>query len=393
MSGGPENRPKDTWLTVLGLTLLALTCLLPLRVWEQRPIEFVSPLPWAQALAGYATVLFLMASAIGLRAAADRSGGPGEAWMTLLLSQIALGLTVIHWLEVDRLPRCEQWQREIYLGVFNGDAEVPHRFRPLPYGFARLLERLTGDWHFACLAYRWFFTFWFLWASYRLVRRYHPAGRAFLCVLAIVALYPLANCRYWGQLTDPVNHTLFVLGVLWILEDRPVALAMALFLGVLSKETIVLLVPAYLACWYPRGRLAWVESAILGLAAVLAFLAARPGWRPGYGNINGTTGLMFGTNLGFGTPIASTSVPLIEGYFHVLLFVVPFVPFLVWNWRTIDPHLRRLILTLVPLVLVSNLAFGWAYESRNYLPLVPLLAAAALPAAHRERSDRHKVGA
>jgi hypothetical protein len=44
-----------------------------------------------------------------------------------------------------------------------------------------------------------------------------------------------------------------------------------------------------------------------------------------------------------------------------------------------------LFLTLVPLVLASNLCFGWMYESRNYLPLVPLLATMALEAKGQAR--------
>jgi hypothetical protein len=33
--------------------------------------------------------------------------------------------------------------------------------------------------------------------------------------------------------------------------------------------------------------------------------------------------------------------------------------------------------TLVQLLIVSNVCFGWMYESRNYMPLVPLLATMA----------------
>ena len=52
------------------------------------------------------------------------------------------------------------------------DLRAPHQFRPLPYGFTRSLELVTGDWHFACLAYRWFFLYWFVWGFYRFVRLY-----------------------------------------------------------------------------------------------------------------------------------------------------------------------------------------------------------------------------
>jgi hypothetical protein len=125
---------------------------------------------------------------------------------------------------------------------------------------------------------------------------------------------------------------------------------------------------------------ALATTVLLGLAATAAFFAVRStGWQPEYGKINGA-GLMITTNLGIGQPIASTPVPLWENYAHPLLFVGPFLVALAWRWRNIDLRLRTACVTLTPLLLGSNLCFGWMYESRNYMPLVPLLATAALPA-------------
>ncbi len=307
-------------------------------------------------------------------------------------------MTLMHWIEVDRQPEPMRWQRELYVGLFNHEFEAPHNYRPLPYGFARLVERLTHDGTFACVSYRWFFTFWFVWASYRLARLFLGPNRALLTLMPLVLLYPLSILYYWGQLADPLSHALFVLAFIYVLEDRPLALAAALALGVLAKETAVIVAPAYLACYWRRGLQAWLISAGLGGACLAAFLAARLplGWRPGFDNINGTSGLMIGTNLGFGVSIATTSVPMRENYLHPLLFVGFFVPAIVWRWRQIDPRLRALGLTVTPLLLLSNVCFGWLYESRNYMPLVPLLATMAMPtaraAAQSERRDCHKMG-
>ena len=53
-----------------------------------------------------------------------------------------------------------------------------------------------------------------------------------------------------------------------------------------------------------RGWPAFTKTAGLGLVCLVAFLAVRVpfGWRPDFGNINGTAGLMIGTNLGIGEP-------------------------------------------------------------------------------------------
>src|SRR5262249_37035884 len=151
-----------------------------------------------------------------------------------------------------------------------------------------------GDWLFACLAYRWFFTYWFLWACYRLARLFHPPGRALGTLAPVLLLYPLSILFYWGQLTDPLSHALFVLALVYVIQDRLIPLAAVLALGVLAKETVVLVVPAYWACYWRRGWPALFRSAFLGMACVAAYLAARLplGWRLGYGNINGTEGLM-----------------------------------------------------------------------------------------------------
>src|SRR5581483_754960 len=101
-----------------------------------------------------------------------------------------------------------------------------------------------------------------------------------------------------------------VLGFIYIIEDRPLALAAALALGVLAKETAVLLVPGWFVCQVWNARRTWLETALLGGVAVAAVLAARLpfGWRPGAKEMNGT-GLMIARNLGIGEPDPPTSVP------------------------------------------------------------------------------------
>jgi hypothetical protein len=253
-------------------------------------------------------------------------------------------------------------------------------YRPLPYGFVRLLEGYTHDWQFSCLAYRWFFNYWLLWAWHRFACLFHAPRRAALTLLPFVVLYPISIATYRGQLTDPLSHTLFVLGLIYIIKERPIALAAALALGMIAKETAVLLVPCYFVCNWQCGWRGWLTTAALGTTATAGFLAARLpyGWQPGEKQMN-EVGLMIGTNLGIGEPIAYTSVSLVVRCLHPILFIVPFLPWIVWHWRTIDLRLRLLAVTLTPLLLVSNLCFGWLHESRNYVPLLPLLTTMALP--------------
>jgi hypothetical protein len=376
-----RSRPVLQWL---GFVVLAVLSLLPLCL-ASAPSEISTSMTWTPKVC----VVSAMLLAIGVRAFADRNIEAHSNSLAVLLIGIAAAMTAWHWIAVDSSPARAAWQQRLYLKILSHSADAPHQYRPLPYGFTRTLEWLTGDWRFACLAYRWFFSYWFLWAAYRFARLFHSPTRALLTLLPPVVLYPLAIAHYWGQLTDPLSHALFVLGLIYVVEDRPVALAVAVALGVLAKETAVLIVPAYLACYARFGWVAWRRAALIGAAGAAMFLAARLplGWRPGYHDINGTEQLMIASNLGLPGDTYQSTVPLWLNYVHPLLFVGSFLPFIALTWRQTDHRLQAIFTVLVPLLLISNLCFGWLYESRNYLPLVPLLGAMAMPFASG-RSDK-----
>jgi hypothetical protein len=373
----------------VGLLLVAVVSLPPLLL-AQRPVELVEPFssPVA-AWASKALVILGLGAVVALPALVDRKE-PG-AWGLVLLFVVWAGLMVaVHWWLVDSL--CLHWQQGLYEKILSHESVPPHQFRALPYGFTRTLEEITGDWDFSCAAYRWFFNFWFLWWSYRFARLFLRPGWSLLSLVPLLALYPVSVVNYYGQLTDPVSHALFALALIYTIEDRWLALAAALFVGVLAKETILLMAPVYWAAHYKEGWRALGKTVVLGLACVAAFLAARVpyGWWPSYEKINGTDELMIWANLDIGTTPYNPLVSLPLRYLHLTLLWVPFVPFLAWGWRRLDGRLKAMCLTLTPLLLLSNLCFGWIYESRNYMPMVPLLATAslcALPWARREPPD------
>jgi hypothetical protein len=366
------------------MSALAVVSIAPFLL-EHAPVTILPPYEetW-QTVAGCGAILLLMAGAVIVRCHLDTATERNAIALNLLFVALAAVLTVLHWAIVDANGGKELWQRDLYEKLFAFQYSAPHQFRPLPYGFVRALERVTHDWLFSCLAYRWFFSYWFVWGWYRLARTVHTTGRALLTLAVIVPLYPLSIMNYNGQLTDPLSHALFALSMLFIWEDRPVALAPALFLGVLAKETALILVPAYFACHWRPGSKAFVTTAALGAVGVAAFLAARRplGWPSGDRPINGA-GLMIATNLGIGPPAFAGAAPwwLLQNYLHPLVFVGIFLPAVACNWRRSDRCLRTLCVVLTPLLLLSNLCYGWMYESRNYVPLLPLLTTLALPVA------------
>jgi len=354
-----------------GLLLLALVSLPPLLAgWRG---DWANPNASAAAeFAAKAAVLLAMLAFI-LWAA-----GPTRA--TLVALVLAAALAGVHRIQVDGGDQAQEFQRELYTGILRlGPASdgscVPHSYRPLSYGFTRTLELATGDWVFACITYRWFFQFWFLWGAYRLSALYVTSGAALLAPVVCALYYPLSVRNYLGQLTDPISHALFALGLVWVVQDRRGLLLGALALGVLAKETAVLLIPAYVACQWRQGRRAVLWSAVFVVVSAVAFVAPRwpLGWRPG-ASLNGVSGtFLFWLNF---DPREShrAGTTLAERWFHPLAFLVPFLPFAAWGWRRFPPSLRALALTVPTLIIGVHVSMSWSYESRNYMPAVPVLA-------------------
>ncbi len=384
LSAGQVRRLRRN-LPWLGLALIAALSLPPLLL--ERP-EVVPVEPFSSTAVAWTCKILILTAMLGtltLAAFAAQTDDPWALRLVLPLTLLAALMTAWHWYWLDRVPGIAAWQREMYFDILNQRRDAPHQFRPLPYGFTRSLELATGDWLFSCLAYRWFFTGWFLWGCYRFARQWLSPPPALLTLVPVAALYPISVWFYLGQLTDPLSHALFVFACLWTVHDRTLLLAASLGLGVLAKETAVLLVPVYWACHWPGGLRTLLKSVMLGAVCVIAFLAARlpHGWFPGYETINGTERLMILDNLGIGQPVYSGAAPLWQNYLQPALFVVPFMPLMAWGWRCLDGRLKAMCLTLTPLLLLSNLCFGWLYESRNYMPLLPVLGTAAVMALRR----------
>ncbi len=396
------ERLAGQWAGTIGLGLTAILSICPL-VLLKRPVEPISP---DNRLIGFESRPFILAAmwlVIVCRACLDRRLGLLHA----LLINVCLGGAAIatadwHWYAVDSafkvepngsLTPNEGGQRQLYQHVLDREAKegnysfVPHVYRPLPYGFARFLEVLTGDWHFACWSYRWFFTYWFLWASWTFCRRYLRPSTACAVVGWMVLLYPFSLWYYAGQLTDPMSHALFVLGLIYIVTDQWWPLLFSLALGAAAKETAAVLILGYWACKWRGGLLSFAKGLGLLLGFIGAYLAVRlpAGWLQSLTNeaslfqsINATSGLMIWRNLQVRTDWVAYRLRGIESYLLPVLFVGPFVPGIMRNWMRIDRCLRTLAVSVTPLVVASSLCFSWLREARNYMPLVPLLASAAI---------------
>src|SRR5262249_34735213 len=150
---------------------------------------------------------------------------------------------------------------------------------------------------FSCFVYRWFFSYWFLVCYYYFVSLFQGRHRTWLALAIFLALYPFSIKYYGGPLTDPMSHALFALSLIYVVENRWLFLAVVLMLGVLAKETVAIVVPAYFLMNTAKGKgqrakEAW-RTISLGAACIVAFLTARLplGWRLDLNSLNGAQGL------------------------------------------------------------------------------------------------------
>jgi hypothetical protein len=387
--------PSSVILSFTGLALVAALSLAPLFLGRGAVQPVGRPLLGSRGI-GEAVVLLGMGLAIFVRTMADRRHGPYAVLLNIGFILVAAAATACHWCVVDtryQIVNGErdyfqvQWQSDLYYALLSGEKKdlgggqytVPHMYRPLPYGFTRTLEWLTGNWWFACWSYRWFFTYWFVWSYYQFARHFRSPGRSLVALAAYPILYPFSILYYGGQLTDPMSHALFALALCYLVEDRWFLLAMSVALGVLAKETAVIIVLAYFVCHIERPLRALVRSLGPALAGTAAYVAARLpfGWRPASGSINETPPNLW-ANLGM-APLAHFPESIINQFWiQPLIFIGIFLPFIVWRWRQAEWPLKALFLTLVPLLFASQLLYGWLYESRNYVPLLPVLTTLAL---------------
>lgn len=345
MGGRFSERLRRWWATDragmlggLGLLAVAVISLAPL-LFEPLPREPVAA--YTSAALSYVAkfvTLLVLSCAISVQALLERCRKS-----IYLLCALAAAMTLVHFVMVDRQRKDAAWQSELYFDILNHhrDAEddqyrAPHQFRPLPYGFARSLELITGDRIFASWVYRWFFLYWFVWATYQFARLYLAPFRAALTVVPLALLYPFAIAFYMGQLTDPMSHALFIVSLLCVIQGRLILLAASLALGIMAKETVVIVVPAY--CLYARykgvqpGRII-LRALGLGVVCIAAFLATRmplEGWSFNNQSMNGNEQSMVTSNLltpawaarvGLDPPLYRSTVPMSQNYLQPLLFV------------------------------------------------------------------------
>jgi hypothetical protein len=291
---------------------------------------------------------------------------------------LAALLTDLHFNTVDIFHL--DWQTKQYNDILLHNYQPPDQYRFLPQGVLWWMSLCNGGFVLSYLAYRFVFTFLVCQAIYMFARLYLAPRDAVIVVLFYAAFYPLSTRYYFGNLLDPMSHAV-MLAALTCCQRRQFRELFWLFvLGMFIKETMLLIIPCYylmnIGTYHWRdSRVLW-RLALLVVAGLGVFLACRIPFHFNYDfkTLNRTNELMVYSNLGFTRGHAPSTAPVFQRYLHPVLFIFMWLPLIVWRRKLLPTALFWTALYLAAAFYLTNLCFGWNYESRNFIPaLISLL--------------------
>lgn len=164
-----------------------------------------------------------------------------------------------------------------YLAMVRGEtAPAPFAYRLLTPGLVKLIPGPPG-FGFFLIAY--LATLGTLWVMFRLLRHLDISRTAAITTCVCLGFsYPLANyLGRWGRI-DPLANLLFILALSWILRRKLLPAVGVMTIGILAKETLILLLP--ILFWQRiRGQAtepkAWLAAGTLCLLPIASLIAVR----------------------------------------------------------------------------------------------------------------------
>jgi len=366
-----DSRPKRNALTVAVVWVLATIASLPfLLKWHAPTLAESAGLPIA---VGWLIVCGVCYGIYHLEA--RRLPSRWAVIVTLFIIILTATTNNLHHNLVD-------YSRDAFPGVANTswqagleDAviqwsrfDVPHTYRFLPNSIVRWMQLAGLDFADARDFYRDLVGLLLFYAIYCFARLYTGVCGALVAIILVGLVTPISYEHYVGQLTDPLSHLSFVLAFIFLATGNFPLLLSTLLIGSLAKETVLALAGYYVL--FCRGDSGYNAKAptILFTTGVI-YMAVR--WLVlhgpmGYSEISGTTLQHVSRNVG------DSRWPL-----AFVLTAGAFSPILILNWHNTPGQLRRLALYLLPVLFVSSMFFSWLAESRNFMPVVVVLAVVA----------------
>ena len=245
---------------------------------------------------------------------------------------------------------------------------LPHSYRFLPNSIVAWMQIARIDYESSRDLYRLIFGILLFYAIYKYARLYTNYAGAIVAMLLIAVIYPISFEHYAGQLTDPLSHLSFVLAFFFLETEDFALLLSTLIIGSLAKETVLAMTGYYvLFCRKERNYL--LKAITLCVAGATAYYGVRL--------------FVLKGNMQYGEVSGVTLDHVLENWHNIhwpplfLLTAGALMPFLALGWKEIPLSLKRQAFFLLPVLFISSLFFSWLRESRNFMPLVFVLAVSA----------------
>jgi len=377
---------------VYGAIFLAVT-LLPLTA----PRQFSLPL-----FPGYAEtvfkVLFATIPLFAVRAVVRLAPSKGrELRVITIVCLVAAGVCeIIHFWGTDkghyfagdvRWQDNTAWQLFMHKGILLLDpAYLPHSYRFLPDCVVAVVNRLTGDFVFGRVFYRFTANALLFAVLYCYARLYLTRFSSALVIVLTTAIYPVTILTYAGQFVDPASHLSFVLCLYLLASGSEAGILPVLVIGVLAKESVVVM--AVCRLFYGPNRLKSAALAVLYLGIGLAVcVLARAAVNTGQFEYNRVSGVELGH-----------AINNLKGYVQwgPLYFFTIGISMIgaSLGWKYMDRPFKLTAIFVAVSLVFSSLMFSWLAEVRNLMPaLFPLIISFMKYVEVEMRLDRLELGA
>lgn len=262
-----------------------------------------------------------------------------------------------------------------------GQAKAPSQYRLMVPILAEGLQALGVPFRIATVGLRLAFTWVAALLLHLLLRRWFAPAACLIGTLLLFAALPLTHIIYQLAWTDPANLAFTIAALIVIADRRDGWLAPVIALGMLNRETMLLIPLVWLLYRWDELPLLRCAATFGGYVA-LAY-AVYYGLRASYGPIP-HAGVEFFSELGR-TPLAH-NLTFVRGYaYTAVLFAVPGY-LAVRDWSTKPKFMRRALL-YAPLFALFHLFVAVFLEPRLMLPIFPVVVAPALASLFPARAE------
>ena len=355
--------------------------------WRPMPTQdFFNGSPGWQML-GRVLLLAIIAGAVSVISRLDAERGRAKVIRYCGFVLLAALLTDFHYYAVDL--NCLNWQIEQYNSILQHNCQPPDQYRFLPQGTLWWMVLGNGDFLFSYLCYRFLFTFLVCQCAYTLARLFVSPRDAVIVVLFYAAFFPLSVRYYYGNLLDPMSHAVMLTALICCHRQQFWPMFWLFVLGTCIKETMLVIAPCYYLMNPESFRLrdprVLLRLALLAVAGAGVFLACRLPFHFHYDlqSLNRTCALMVRSNLGLPGGLIFSGVSVFQRLLHPVLFLFMWLPLIVWQRKLLPPAPFRTALYLAAAFYLTNLCFGWNYESRNFVPVLIFLLICTLMIVNR----------